>query len=76
MPSSSRGSPSLDADARNVLRLSATGLTTAEVAAQLGMTPKQVRRHLGRAIVALQASSTDEAASLAIRLRLWHLPDQ
>ena len=68
--------PQLDPTALQVLRLTAAGMTTDEVADVLGISLPEARRHLRRAIVALQASSKDEAVSLAIRLRLWHLPDQ
>lgn len=75
MPSPwSRDGAPLDADARTVLRLSALGLTTVEVAAQLGMTPKQVRRHVARAISILGARSKLEAVVIALRLRLIQLP--
>ena len=57
-----------------VLRLSATGLTTVEVAAGLGMSPDDVRRHMGRAIAALGARSKLEAVVLALRLGLIDLP--
>ena len=59
---------------RLVLRLSATGLTTAEVAAHLDMEPDEVRRHMGCAIAALGARSKLEAVVLALRLGLIDLP--
>ncbi len=57
-----------------VLRLSATGLLTHEVAEQLGMHPGEVRRHIGRAMAALGARSKLEAVMLALRLGLIDLP--
>ncbi len=66
----------LDPMALQVLRLTATGMMIDDVADFLGLGPDEARRHLRRAIVSLQASSTDEAVRIAIRLRLWHLPDQ
>ena len=68
--------PEFDPTALQVLRLTAAGMTTDEVADFLGISPPEARRHLHRAIVALQVSSKEEAVSLAIRLRLWHLPDE
>ena len=59
---------------RLVLRLSATGLATAEVADRLGISPDEVRRHLGAAIAALGASSKLEAIVLAVRRGLIDLP--
>ena len=66
----------LDSTALEVLHLTAMGMTLDDVADFLGLSPQEARRGLRRAIVALQASSKDEAVSLAIRLRLWHLTDQ
>lgn len=59
---------------RLVLRLSAAGLTAAEVAVQLGIAPDDVRRHLKGAILALGARSKLEAVVLAIREGLIELP--
>ena len=66
--------PALTELERLVLRLSATGLTTAEVAAELGMSPDEVRRHMARVMAALGASSKLEAVLLALRLGLVDLP--
>ena len=57
-----------------VLRLSATGLLTDEVAAQLGMDPDEVRGHLRGAMATLGARSKLEAVLLALRWGLIHLP--
>ena len=56
-----------------VLRLSATGMTTAEVAEQLGLAPAEVHRYLSAAIVALRATSKLEAVVLAVRQGLIEL---
>ncbi len=53
-----------------VLRLSATGLTTDEVAECLGMRPDEVRRCLVTAMAALGARSKLEAVVLALRAGL------
>jgi DNA-binding NarL/FixJ family response regulator len=53
-----------------VLALSATGMTTREVATWLGLTRDEVRDHLVRAIVALGARSKIEAVVKALRLGL------
>ncbi len=57
-----------------VLRLSATGLTTAEVADHLGIDPDEVRRYVAGAMAALGASSKLEAVVLAVRRGLVDLP--
>ncbi len=57
-----------------VLRLSATGLTTGEVAEHLRIGLDQARRHLRDAIVALGASSKLEAVVIALRRGLIDLP--
>ena len=57
-----------------VLRLSATGLTTDEVADRLGLSPDEVRRHVAGAMAALGARSKLEAVVLALRLGLVALP--
>ncbi len=64
----------LDARARTVLRLSATGMNSYEVAEHLGATPDQVRRDISRAIAALGAGSKLEAVVIALRLGLVELP--
>ena len=58
-----------------VLELSATGMTTPEVATWLGLTRDEVRDHLARAIVAVGARSKLEAVVTALRLGLIH-PDR
>ena len=58
-----------------VLRLSATGLTTDEVAERLGLHPDEVRRHLASTMAALGASSKLEAVVRALERGLIHLPD-
>ncbi len=70
----SRRSVSLEVDVRTVLQLSATGMTSDEVAAHLGTTPGQVRRAIARAIAALGAGSKLEAVVIALRLGLIDLP--
>jgi DNA-binding CsgD family transcriptional regulator len=57
-----------------VLRLSATGLLTHEVADQLGMDPDEVRRHVTSAMATLGARSKLEAVVLALRWGLIELP--
>ncbi len=57
-----------------VLRLSATGLTTAEVADRLDIDPDEVRRYVAGAMAALGASSKLEAVVLAVRQGLVDLP--
>ena len=71
-----RDSASLGADTRAVLQLSAAGMLTDEVAAQLGMTPEQVRQHLIRAMATLGARSKLEAVVLALRLGVIDVPDE
>ena len=58
---------------RRVLRLSATGLLTDEVAEHLGIGVDEVRLHLGGAMVALGARSKLEAVVLALRAGLLDL---
>src|SRR5215210_3479360 len=60
---------------RLVLRLSATGLLTREVADQLGLSPDEVRLYIGRAMVALGASSKLEAVVRAVERGLIRFPD-
>ncbi len=60
----------LDARARTVLGLSATGMNSYEVAEHLGATPDQVRRDISRAIAVLGAGSKLEAVVIALRLGL------
>ncbi len=57
-----------------VLRLSATGLTTAEAADHLDISPDEVRRHVAGAMAALGARSKLEAVVLALRLGLVDFP--
>ena len=57
-----------------VLRLSATGMMTDEVAEHLGIGADEVRLHIGRAMVALGARSKLEAVVLAVGLGLVTLP--
>ena len=66
--------PTLTAMAHLVRCLSATGLTTAEVAERLGIGPDEVRRHLVGAMAALGARSKLEAVLLALRRGLIDLP--
>ena len=56
-----------------VLRLSATGMLTHEVADQLGMDPHGVREHIRATMAALGASSKLEAVVLALRAGLIEL---
>ena len=65
--------PALTESEHRVLRLSATGLLTHEVAAQLGMNPDEVRRHVTSAMAALGARSKLEAVVLALRRGLIDL---
>ncbi len=60
---------------RLVLRLSATGLVTHEVADRLGVSPDEARFHVRRAMAALGARSKLEAVVLALRRGLIDLPD-
>ena len=57
-----------------VLRLSATGLTTDEVAEHLDLDPAEVGRHLREVVFALGARSKLEAVVLALRAGLIELP--
>ena len=57
-----------------VLRLSATGLLADEVADRLGISPDEVRVHIGRAMAALGARSKLEAVLVALRLGVITLP--
>ena len=57
-----------------VLRLSATGMMTDEVAAHLRIGADEVRRHLIVAMAALGARSKLEAVVLAVGLGLVTLP--
>ena len=68
------GAPALTELEHLVLRLSATGLTTDEVADRLGLSPDEVRRHVAAAMVALGASSKLEAVVHALRRGLIRLP--
>jgi DNA-binding CsgD family transcriptional regulator len=60
----------LDPLAIRVLALSARGLSTAEVAAELGADPDEVRGALRRAMAELGARSKLEAIILALRAGL------
>jgi len=66
--------PVLTEIGRLVVRLSATGLATDEVAERLGLAPDEVRRHVAGAVVALGARSKLEAVVLAVRHGLIELP--
>ena len=68
------GTAALTAAERRVLQASARGLPTDEVAAHLGLSPDEVRRHVAAAMVALGARSKLEAVVLAIRRGLIDLP--
>ena len=65
---------SLSEPARRILELLATGLSTAEAAGILGISPEEVHRDLLRAMMALGASSKLEAMITAIREGLIDLP--
>ena len=67
--------PTLQELDRLVLALSATGMTTAEVADQLGIAPDAVRLHVLRAMVMLGARSKLEAVVRAVERGLIRLPD-
>ena len=56
------------------LRLSATSMTTAEVAAHLGIGPDVVRERVLRIMAALGAPTKFDAVLLALRLGLIDLP--
>jgi DNA-binding CsgD family transcriptional regulator len=64
----------LSLEARVILGLLATGLSTAEVAVHLGMSPAEIRSQLAEAIEALGASSKLEAVILAIEQGLIDRP--
>jgi len=64
----------LSAQQRLVLSLSATGLTSAEVATALHVPVQEVRAHLASAIQALGARSKLEAVLLADRRGLLEPP--
>ena len=66
-PDAGHGSRHLAPAEVDVLRASATGMTTAEVAAHLGVTTDAVRGHLARAMAALGARSKLEAVLIALR---------
>ena len=59
---------------RDVLAASATGLTTAEVAGTLNLTPEAVRGALASAIMRLGARSKLEAIVVAFRRGLIEVP--
>jgi len=60
--------PALSELERLVLRLSAMGLLTCEVADGLNMTPDEVREHIRAAMAALGARSKLEAVVLGLGL--------
>ena len=66
--------PTLTELEHRVLRLSATGLLTDEVAEQLGIAPDEVRRHVAGAMAALGARSKLEAVVRAVNLGLIDPP--
>ncbi len=57
-----------------ILRLSATGMLTHEVADHLGISPDEVRRHVAGAMAALGAGSKLEAVAIALRRSLIKSP--
>ena len=57
-----------------VLRLSATGLLTDEVAEHLGVSPDEVRRRVASAMDVLGVRSKLEVVVIALRLGLVTLP--
>ena len=59
---------------RQVIELSATGLTTPEVAERLGVPREEVRERIREAIVTLGARSKLEAVVIALRLALARPP--
>ena len=65
---------SLTEMARLVLQLSATDLLTDEVADRLGISPDEVRVHIGRAMAALGVRSKLEAVLVAVGLGVVTLP--
>ncbi len=67
--------PALTELDRLVLRQSATGMLTHEVAEHLGISPDEVRRHVAGAMAALGARSKLEAVVVALRLGLVELPE-
>jgi len=69
------GDPSLTPLEREVLAVSATGLTTAEVADRLGLATSDVRRALASAVAKLGARSRLEAVIIAVRRGLIDLPE-
>lgn len=66
--------PPLTAQEREILRLSATGLNAAEVAAVLDEPADVIRRCLTSAITKLGAHSKLEAVLTALRCELIELP--
>jgi DNA-binding CsgD family transcriptional regulator len=59
---------------RTILELSATGLSSAEVASALQLTVHEVSTDLARAILTLGARSKLEAVIIALRRGLIRLP--
>jgi DNA-binding CsgD family transcriptional regulator len=68
--------PSLTADERRALGLSATGLTSAEVAVAMDIGPDEARGLLASAVRKLGARSKLEAVLIALRLALIEIPDE
>ena len=66
--------PTLDPTERRVLELVATGLSTSEVAEQLGISVERARAYLPAIIEKLGATSKLEALIIAIRHGLIRLP--
>ena len=66
--------PALTESEHRVLRLSATGLLTHEVAERLGLSPDEVREHIRAAMAALGARSKLEAVVLGLEHGLLRLP--
>ena len=66
--------PPLSPRDRELLGLLATGLTTAGIAARLGIAPKTVRNRLSELFAALGVSSREEAALLARAAGLGRRP--
>jgi two-component system, NarL family, response regulator DesR len=66
-PVASGDRPALTATQLAVLRLAADGLSSGEIATQLGTTPEAIRAQLVLAICALGAESKLQAISLAAR---------
>jgi DNA-binding CsgD family transcriptional regulator len=74
VPSMDRRTARLTARERDVLAVSATGRTSAEVAEVLGLSPDAVRASIASAITKLGARSKLEAVVVALRDGLIELP--